>query len=210
MWLSPLKGAYLTLGQIDKTLPVAPGTNNVNAGIKRGSIVYVDPTTNTFALYDSTAAGVGTNVPYIALQDYNDFQAGMAGNVGMAPATVGAEPAVTGALATGAGTWYGAPGYAGQGVNGPRITAISMLQAGEYQTSNIDLTDVNSYVVGAALSVGDGGTLVVATTGKNIVGYVTGAAKKRWVNDLGASENGARISGGIVTVIDFVTAWVPV
>ena len=45
MWFSPLKGAHLTLGQVDKTLPVdltvpAEGTNP-NTKIERGSFVYI-------------------------------------------------------------------------------------------------------------------------------------------------------------------------
>lgn len=202
MWFSPLKGAHLTLSQIDKTLPVEAGAANV--GIKRGSFVCVG-TNGGFKLYDATDAANPKAIPYIALQDYNDFQAGMAGGVGTAPVAAGAA---VGAAPTGNDLLLlDKPALIGGDT--PRITAISGMQPGEYQTSNIDAS--STYAVGDALTVGAGGVLVPypAAGGKNIVGYVTEGVKTRWVNDLGASANGARISGGNVDVIAFTTAWIP-
>ena len=210
MWFSPLKGAHLTLGQIDKTLPVDISQAN-NKKIERGTFVYIangDGSTGVpqFKIYTATQATAANAVPYIALMGVYDFQAGMAGDVGQAPVALNADgtEATTGASK---GTAFTAPTLKGaQGVSGPCITAISVLQAGEYQTSAY--TGSITYV-GQPLTVGADGKLVAWAKDQNIVGYVTATPKKRWVNDLGASVNGARISGGNVSVIEFETAWIP-
>lgn len=210
MWFSPLKGAHLTLGQIDKTLPVDI-SQDANKKIERGTFVYIGNGTGTsdvpqFKIYTATQNTLPNAVPYIALMGVYDFQAGMAGDVGQAPVALNSDgtEVTTGATK---GTAFTAPTLKGaQGVSGPCITAISVLQAGEYQTSAYsgDIT-----YVGEPLTVGADGKLVKWETGKNIVGYVTATPKTRWVNDLGASVNGARISGGNVSVIEFSTAWIP-
>lgn len=212
MWFSPLKGAHLTLGQLDKTLPVdiSGGDENANKKIERGTFVYIGNGTGTsdvpqFKIYTAEKATAANAVPYIALMGVYDFQAGMAGNVGQAPEADGISK---GTEATGdALKFIDKPTIEGtQAVYGPRITAISIVQAGEYQTSAYTGTD---FYVGQPLTVGDKGMLVAWTPGCNIVGYVTATPKKRWVNDLGASALGARISGGNVNVIEFSTAWIP-
>ena len=228
MWLSPLKGAHLTLGQLDKTLPVDK-RDAANLNIERGSFVYIKAADNggsaitpRFALYTATEAVKPNAVPYIALMGINDFQAGMAGNVGQAETANGIEndPAEfggleDGVLKTGNATFLdkdGAahnPTYFGEqaGITGPRITAISVVQPAEWQTTAFDKT--KTYYVGQPLTI-DAGKLTPFTTGKNIVGYVTAVPKIRWINDLGASKEGARISGGNASVIEFSTAWIPV
>lgn len=210
MWFSPLKGAHLTLGQLDKTLPVNTKVE-ANKKIDRGIFVYVDAgeggnATPCFSLYTSTQAGKDTPViPYIALQSYKDFQAGMAGNVGQAPITKGYDP-VYPAAGSENKTFIQAPDM-GQAVEGPRITAISILQAAEYQTNAFDAS--KTYKVGDLLTINDEGKLTPWTEGKSIVGSVTAAPFPRWINDLGASEDGARISGGNSKVLNFATMWIP-
>lgn len=233
MWLNPLKGDHLTLRQLDKTLPVDTSVASSKT-IERGIFVYVS-TNNIkpgsagngearFALYTATQAALPNAVPYIALMGWKDTQASMAGNDVQAPATIGADD--TGVL-VGSNPDAQCPARSGndekafinnvstidgaQVVRGPRITAISILQPAEWQTNAFDKTQADAnYYVGAPLSVNNDGKLCPWTTGKNIVGYVTQSPAMRWVNDLGASEEGARISGGNSKCIAFSTAWIPV
>lgn len=221
MWLNPLKGAHLTLGQLDKTLPVDMSVA-ANAAIERGSIVFIKAGTTgkdtaCFQLYTSVEAGKANAVPYIALMGVKDFQAGMAGTNGQAP---GNDPTVPGSNKGTAATgdteaWLRTPpagttGIVGvTGTKGPCITAISLVQPAEWQTNAYDTT-VDTYYVGMPLTVNDEGKLTPWDTGKNIVGYVTAVPDKRWINDLGASADGARISGGYANVLAFSTAWIPV
>lgn len=228
MWLSPLKGAHLTLGQLDKTLPVDLGATatiggksvEVNKKIERGNIVFIKAGATgkdapRFQLYTSTEAAKPNAVPYIVLVGVKDFQAGMAGNVGQAP-EVDDEFVEKGTA--GGDTWLGKANVVGVGkdatgasyVKGPRITAISLVQPAEWQTTAFDKDVATSLYVGAPLTVNDKGVLTLWTSGKNIVGYVTATPKTRWINDLGASADGARISGGNASVIEFSTAWIPV
>ena len=226
MWFSPLKGAHLTLGQLDKTLPVVKSGDNLK--IERGSFVYINAfeagtggasghkLTPRFALYKSAQAKKPNAVPYIALMSVKDFQAGMAGNVGQAEQV---DPNAGAVSPEGVGT---APAdnsdelaflhkeftEDAQDFTGPRITAISVVQPAEYQTTAFDAT--KSYYVGQPLTINDDGKLTPFTTGNNIVGYVTAEPFVRWINDLGASIDGARISGGNAKVINFSTAWIPV
>lgn len=216
MWFSPLKGAHLTLGQLDKTLPVDI-SEDANKKIERGTFVYIANGTGAadvpqFKIYTAEQAAKANAVPYIALMGVYDSQAGMAGNDVQAPVADEVDK-LTG-VGTAQSTWIQTaskdsekPYFGPQGsIRGPRITAISVMQPAEYQTSAYsgDIT-----YVGQPLTVGDAGELVPWAAGKNIVGYVTATPKKRWVNDLGASALGARISGGNVNVIEFSTAWIP-
>ena len=228
MWLNPLKGAHLTLGQLDKTLPVDIDVT-ANKGIERGSFVYIKaydngaPITPRFALYTATEAAKPNAVPYIALMDAYDYQAGMAGNIDQAPKTSGAAKAVDangndlvaptddGNPATADGvSFIDKKAIAGaQDFTGPRITAISVVQPAEFETNAVDFTGAADYYVGEPLTIADG-KLTHFTTGHNIVGYVTAKPYTRWVNNLGASKEGARISGGNAKVLAFSTAWIPV
>ena len=234
MWLNPLKGAHLTLGQLDKTLPVdlsavkeIDGANvEINKQIERGSIVFISTGetqngTPRFALYTADQAGKPNAVPYVALMGVKDFQAGMAGNVGQAPEVDSSAGADKGkAAAGGVATWLrtpppGADGIvgvtSGSGIRGPRITAVSLVQPAEWETDAFEPESSEIiYYVGCPLTVSNNGKLTPWATGKNIVGYVTAIPKPRWINDLGASADGARISGGNKKVIAFSTAWIPV
>jgi len=225
MWFSPLKGAHLTLGQLDKTLPVDTSVA-ANKNIERGSFVYIKADNNgtaiapRFALYGqigsgSSAVDVATKpnaVPYIALMSVNDFQAGMAGNVGQAPLVEGsyatdAEGNNLTAATGGAATFINAAEVKAE-VNGPRITAISVVQPAEYQTTAFEAS--GTYYVGCPLTISANGKLTPFSTGKNIVGYVTAVPKTRWINNLGDDKVGARITGGNAKVLEFSTAWIPV
>jgi len=210
MWLNPLKGAHLTLGQLDKTLPVDK-TVDVNAGIERGSIVFIKAGANgkdtpRFQLYTDTEAQKPNAVPYVALMGIKDFQAGMAGSVGQAPEAEGIDKGTPGGT-----NFLGKADVVGAGgIRGPRITAISLVQPAEWETTAFDKTKKDDFYVGMPLSVNDEGKLTPWTTGRNIVGYVTKTPTMRWINDLGASADGARISGGNAMVIAYSTAWIPV
>lgn len=223
MWLSPLKGAHLTLGQLDKTLPVDVSVA-ANKNIERGSIVYIKADNGSgtaieprFALYTDVEAAKPNAVPYIALQGVNDFQAGMAGNVGQAETANGIDYAGTKPAAT-SDEWKfieptgrldkDLPYLGKQDFRGPRITAISLVQPAEYQTTAFE-DDGTAYYVGEPLTVSENGKLTHFEAGTNIVGYVTAVPFSRWINDLGASVDGARISGGNKKVINFSTAWIP-
>lgn len=232
MWLNPLKGAHLTLGQLDKTLPVDMSavatvggkSVKVNEAIERGSIVFIKAGTTgkdtaCFQLYTSAEAKKANAVPYVALMGVKDFQAGMAGTNGQAP---GNDPTVPGSdkgtpAASAQEQWLRTPpagttGIVGvTGPKGPRITAISLVQPAEWQTDAYDTT-VDTYYVGMPLTVNDEGKLTPfdAEDASNIVGYVTAIPEKRWINNLGASADGARISGGYAKVLAFSTAWIPV
>ena len=220
MWLSPLKGAHLTLGQLDKTLPVDldfipdGGSAKINEDIERGSIVFITTGgtadgTPRFQLYTSAEAAKPNAVPYIVLTGVKDFQAGMAGNVGQAAEAQGIDK-LTAFEGTGATDWFGKSTALGASAKrGPRITAISLVQPAEWQTTAYEVVGGKDYYVGEPLTVSDRGRVTHWAEGKNIVGYVTAVPKVRWINDLGASADGARISGGNAKVIEFSTAWIP-
>lgn len=226
MWLNPLKGAHLTLGQLDKTLPVDMSVTK-NKAIERGSIVFISTggsaTPNNsqprFQIYTSAEAVKANAVPYVALMGVNDFQAGMAGNDVQAPTAEGIDKGTAAAGAT--ETWLRTPPQGKDSIvgvsdiRGPRITAISLVQPAEWETTAFAQKDaedrniVGSYYVGMPLSVNDEGKVAPWSEGQNIVGYVTAVPHKRWINDLGASADGARISGGNALVLAYSTAWIP-
>ena len=233
MWLNPLKGDHLTLRQLDKTLPVSIDDAS-SAKIERGIFVYISTNKQTvatgvneprFALYTSDVAKKPNAVPYIALQSLHDTQANMAGNTVQAPSVsgglvddygvkVGSKPEGVGADRSGDNERLFLNPVSSienaQYISGPRITAVSILSPAEWQTNAYDKTQDSQYYVGCPLSVNDDGKLCMWTKDHNIVGYVTQIPTMRYVNDLGASENGARISGGNVKCIAFSTAWIPV
>ena len=76
-WFSPVKGAYPSLGQVDKTLPLSADVEK----LERGMIVALNPGTNdkeekngVWALPKAT-----DKLLYVALQDSSDPTAGFAG-----------------------------------------------------------------------------------------------------------------------------------
>lgn len=118
---------------------------------------------------------------YVALQDYNDPTAGYAGT----------------AHGDRAGT--------------PRITALSLDMAGEYETSEYDAT--KTYTVGGALTVSGGKLTPASEEGNNaVVGYVTLVPTSRWINNAislpsgGTDQRLATRTGAQKRVIRFRTA----
>lgn len=76
-YFNVLKGAYPSLQQIDKTLPVKSG----ETGIVRGSCIYAD-TNNQWVLATSAVDANTAAFIYFALMGQSDKAAGMAGTVG--------------------------------------------------------------------------------------------------------------------------------
>lgn len=162
-WFSPIKGHYPSLGQIDKTLPVKSG----NTTIERGMIIEMAAdTVNADGAFKIAADATNAALLYIALQDYNDAQAGMAGTMGFD----GASAAVTGVTA---------------GV--PTITGLSMSMEGEYETDQF--TGLDTANVGDALTVANG-HLTKATGSAVVVAYLTGKPAARWINNAIAKPEG--------------------
>lgn len=62
----------------------------------------------------------------------------------------------------------------------PRITALSLDQDGEYETS---VFDGDGFTIGGALYVKDGFLTASGSEGDTVVGYVTALPAKRWVNN---------------------------
>ena len=75
-WFSPVKGAYPSLGQVDKTLPLSAGVT-----LERGMIVALNPGTNDKEEKNGVWALPKTTdkLLYVALQDSSDPTAGFAG-----------------------------------------------------------------------------------------------------------------------------------
>lgn len=156
-WFSPVKGSYPSLAQVDKTLPIKDGVDE----IKRGTIVALEADSSgksNEGVWD--VAEKTDKILYVALQDYTDTTAGYAGS--------SFDP------------------NGGQ----PRITALSLDQDGEYETSVFDST--KTYTVGEPLYVGDNGVLTNDGTASTdtVVGYVTAKANSRWINNAIALPNG--------------------
>lgn len=177
-WFSPIKGHYPSLSQIDKTLPVATG----NEGILRGMIIEMTPGTNADGEFKVAADATNEALLYIALQDYKDAQAGMAGTTGFDEADV----AKTGVV----------PGV-------PAITGLSLSMEGEYETDQFDST-LEGASVGDPLTVKNG---LLSKGAGTVVGYLMGTPATRWVNNATAKAQGAQVvrQGKNVSVIRFRT-----
>lgn len=186
-WFSPIKGHYPSLGQIDKTLPVAAGDSNT--GIVRGMIIEMTPGVNADGEFKIAEDATNEALLYIALQDYKDAQAGMAGTTGF-DANV---PSITeGNITTPAVT---------AGV--PAITGLSLSMEGEYETDQFDST-LEGASVGDPLTVKNG---LLSKGAGNVVGYLMGTPATRWVNNATAKKQGQQVvrQGANVTVIRFRT-----
>lgn len=89
-WFSPVKGSYPSLAQVDKTLPIAAGSNK----IERGTIVALAvDSTGTYKNGVFKVAGATDTLLYVSLQDDTDPTAGFAGT---AFDPKGGVPAITG------------------------------------------------------------------------------------------------------------------
>lgn len=193
-WFSPIKGHYPSLGQIDKTLPVATGEDN--QAIERGMIIEMtSDATNADGVFKIAADGTNGALLYIALQDYTDAQAGMAGTT----AFDGDVPPISEDIINIPGATAGVPA----------ITGLSLSMEGEYETSMFKGLD--SAEVGDPLTVEDG-YLTAADTGSSsgggaIVGYLMSKPATRWVNNAAAKKQAGNVvrQGANVSVIRFRT-----
>ena len=178
-WFNPIKGAYPSLQQISKTLPVAAG----ETGIVRGSAIYEDA--GEWKLATATQKSDATTYIHFALQAQDDLTAGMAGSLGQGPA----------------GHWNGSAIVDGTA----RIAALAVGQPFEFETDQFDSGEV--YNVGDLLTVDDAGELQPHTTTENCVGQVTKAVTTRWVNNA-IAVTGYR-TGANVAVLTARTLWLP-
>ena len=181
-WFSPVKGAYPSLGQVDKTLPVEKAFNT----LRRGMIVALG--TGDGSKYQSEGIwklpAAATDILYIALQDYNDPTAGFAGT-SFDPKGDG-TPRVTAIDVHQDGEYE-------TDMFDPAIASTVKIGDMLYASATGYLTTDNS------------------ATGA-FVGYVTGVPTERWVNNAVAVPPGnntdprlAVRTGANVTVIRFKT-----
>jgi len=177
-WFSPIKGHYPSLGQIDKTLPVQTG----NEGIVRGMVIEMTAGTNSDGEFKVAANATNEALLYIALQDYKDAQAGMAGTTGF---DANVKPITEGIISI--------PGVTA-GV--PAITGLSLSQEGEYETDQYDKGSLATAQIGDGLTVKNG---LLAKGEGTVVAILTGVPASRWVNNASAKPAGADVrSGGVV------------
>lgn len=179
-WFTPIKGTTYSMAQVDKTLPVDPAA--ANEKIERGSILQVNEN-GAFELADGSKKPV-----YIALQDYTDTQAAMAGGVTYEPGDVSSTQK---------------PDMRSNVIQGqPRITGL-LLGEGEFQSDVFD----GEFKVGDYLTV-DAGVLVEGTA-DNAVAVVTVPQFDRWVNNAVAKDGKDGLPwrrGANKTVIQFTKA----
>jgi hypothetical protein len=178
-WFNPIKGAYPSLQQISKTLPVAAG----ETGIVRGSAIYEDA--GEWKLATASQDADATAYIHFALQAQDDLTAGMAGSLGQGPA----------------GHWNGSAIVAGSA----RIAGLAVGQPFEFETDQFDIGEV--YNAGTLLTVKAAGELKPHATGKNCVGQVTKTVTTRWVNNA-VAVTGFR-TGANVSVLTARTLWLP-
>ena len=200
-WFSPIKGAYPSLQQIDRTLLVDGTATPEN--IHRGSLIAV--VNGKFKL----ATNADEGELYFALQDYMDSQADMAGqtnyNGGSHKVFTKADKETDDALGEGAlhkdlniGQYLASydEDFAGQ----PAITGLSLRMPGEYQTNQFDGTPE----VGDKLTV-ENGKLKKVTASEAVVAVVTKAPFRRWINDFDTNSKPTG-TGNSTNVIQFITA----
>lgn len=179
-WFTPIKGTTYSMAQVDKTLPVDPAA--ANEKIERGSIIQVNDK-GAFELADGTKKPV-----YIALQNYNDTQAAMAGGVTYEPGDVSNTQR---------------PDMRSNVIQGqPRITGL-LLGEGEFQSDVYD----GEFAVGDYLTAAEG--VLVKGDKDNAVAVVTVPQFERWVNNAVAKDGKDGLPwrrGANKTVIQFTKA----
>lgn len=158
-WFSPVKGHYPSLSQVDKTLPVKSDVTS----FERGTIVALAVDNDHAEEGVWKLASGSDNLLYVALQDYTDPTAGFAGDA------FNPDPRKLPANVVGSGDGK------------PRITALSLDQEGEYETSVFKIDD--TYAVGNALYVVNGVLQATDPGSGTVVGYVTMKPAERWINN---------------------------
>ena len=178
-WFSPIKGTYPGLAQEDKTAPFDGDLDT----LVRGTIV-VYTADGTFKV--ATTADVDADL-YVALQDGHDRQAEFAGS-----------------------SWYlGKDGNVIQEPGkpavkrGPAITALSLRQSGEYQTTEFSGTGLT---IGVKLTVDAGQLKAVGSASDPYIAIVTKAPAKRYLNDAPIEGLEDRNQGAMKEVLQFRTA----
>lgn len=183
-WFSPIKGHYPSLSQLDKTLPVEFGESN--EAIRRGMIIEMTADdVNAAGVFKLAADATNDAMLYIALQDYTDAQAGMAGTTGFD----GNVPPIT----------EGNISIPGATAGVPAITGLSLSMEGEYETS--EYTGLESARVGDPLTVKNGKLTAIdnpADPKQHVVAYLMSAPYSRWVNNAVAKPVGADARSGAV------------
>jgi len=191
-WFNPIKGAYPSLQQISKTLPVHADSAALGT-IVRGSLVYANEDGAGWMLAEVADDSSIGKYMYFALQAQDDLTAGMAGSKGQGPARYwdDTSPDTVGTN-MGAGT--------------PTITALACGQPFEFETDQYDAA-AGALGVGGLLTAGVDGVLTAHDTGENCVGQVTKVATSRWVNNA-VAVTGFR-TGNNVSVLTARTLWLP-
>lgn len=190
MWFNVLQGAYPSLQQINKTLPVATDTATA---IVRGTVMKIDASGAApvfTACIDADATDV-TAYPYFCLVPQDDFVAGMAGTLGQGSALSGT---------------FTDPSYP-SGTNVAGVAKVTGLAVGMPMEFETDQYATAEYTVGQLLTVADGGVLAAHTSGDNCVAIVTKALATKWVNSAWAVTG--RRSGANVSILTAQTMWVP-
>jgi len=195
MHLSPKKGAYPHKDQHDRTCVVAYDAEGTNKKIERGMVVRV----NADGQFE-VAADASKFPLYLALQNYGDLQAHMAGFFGAGVGPVDKTKQTYGQFGTVDDKFGTAPDV---GPKGPAITGIHMDDGDVWQTDMFD--ESAEYNVGDPLTVAAGRLTTTGASGNNIVGYVTAVPYTRWAND-GVDKNAGMegfMTGALIRVFDF-------
>jgi hypothetical protein len=178
--LSQKKGGYPQIDQHDRTCIVA--VSETSKKIERGSVICV----NENGEFD-IAADAKKKPLYLALQNYNDLQANMAGFFSIGN---GSPDAIHEESAHGSTV-----------VNGPAITGIHLDDGDVWQTDMFD--EDPSYAIGTPVTVKNGKFTPVKSN-DDIVGYVRAVPYTRYSNDAVAVPG--IITGAMIRVIDIEVA----
>lgn len=187
--LSPKKGGFPFKDQHDRTCVVA--ADEANKAIERGSVVRVNKD-GQFEL----AADTSVQPLYLALQNYNDLQANMAGFFGLGVGPTNVPPAEPTAYGGVKDVFGKAPAV---GPKGPAITGIHMDDGDVWQTDMFD--EDADYEIGDPVTVKDGIITTAGADDTNTVGYVTAVPYTRWANDAVAAPG--LMTGAMIRVLDF-------
>lgn len=187
--LSPKKGGFPFKDQHDRTCVVA--ADKANKAIERGSVICVNKD-GQFEL----AADTSVWPLYLALQNYGDLTANMAGFFGLGAGPTNVPPAEPTAYGGVKDVFGKAPEV---GPKGPAITGIHMDDGDVWQTDMFD--EDADYEIGARVTVKDGLITTAGADDTNTVGYVTAVPYTRWSNDAVAVEG--LMTGAHIRVLDF-------
>ena len=194
MHLSPKKGAYPHKDQHDRTCVVA-SDNEANLKIERGMVIRVTTDGRFEVAEDASQFPL-----YLALQNYDDLQANMAGFFGAGAGPVDRSkltPTVFGAVAD----VDGVPPSVGP--KGPAITGYHMDDGDVWQTDMFDPDSGITYEIGQPLTVDKGYLTNKGADDTNTVGYVTATPYPRYANDATVPGMEKFMTGATIQVIDF-------